>query len=266
MPLALRFAIGSDVGRRRSGNQDSALAGKRLLVVADGMGGHAHGELASSLTVAAFAAMDEALPDDLRELDLTGALVEGIEDAANRLDAGARRDPGSRGMGTTVVALLFDDARIGILHIGDSRIYRLRDGRLTRITHDHTVVQALVDEGRITPEEAAMHPRRSVLLRALQAGNDPDPEVWDDTAVLGDRYLLCSDGATAVLDDELLHQLLSGGDRTPADVVDAVIALANEGGGPDNITCIVADAVEGDDDAAVEPVFAGAAAGASEAV
>ncbi|GAY09721.1 protein serine/threonine phosphatase PrpC [Pseudonocardia sp. N23] len=267
--MALRFAIGSDVGRRRSGNQDSALAGRRLLVVADGMGGHAHGELASSLTVAAFASMDEALPDDLSGADLTGALVEGVEDAANRLDAGARRDPGSRGMGTTVVALLFDDARFGVLHIGDSRIYRLRDGELTRITHDHTVVQALVDEGRITPEEAAMHPRRSVLLRALQAGNDPDPEVWEDAAVPGDRYLLCSDGATAVLDDAALHELLTG-DRTPADVVGAVIALANEGGGPDNITCIVADAVETEDgaadDAAVETVLVGAAAEASEAV
>lgn len=247
MSVVLRYAIGSDVGRKRAGNQDSATAGRRLLAVADGMGGHAHGELASSLTVAALTEMDEALPADLEDVDLTAALRSGIDEAARRLDAGARRDPGSRGMGTTVVALLFDGTRFGVAHIGDSRIYRLRDGELTRLTHDHTVVQALVDEGRITQEEAATHPRRSVLLRALQAGHDPDPEVWHDSAVAGDRYFLCSDGVTAVLPDELIAELLAPS-RPPADVVGEVIALANEGGGPDNITCVVADVVELDDD------------------
>jgi protein phosphatase len=274
MPSALRFAIGSDVGRRRSGNQDSGLAGRRLLVVADGMGGHAHGELASSLTVAAFSEMDEQLGPDLSEVDLAAALTTGVSVAARLLDEGARRDPGSRGMGTTVVALLFDDTRLGILHIGDSRVYRLRGDEFTRVTHDHTVVQALVDEGRITPEEAAVHPRRSVLLRALQAGNDPVPEVWVDDVAPGDRYLLCSDGATAVLDDDTLRELVAR-DRDPDAVVSAVIELANEGGGPDNITCIVADVVEvpdadggaGSDGSGDNGhVLVGAAAEAAEAV
>lgn len=276
MSLALQYAIGSDVGRKRAGNQDSAVAGRRLLAVADGMGGHAHGELASSLTVAALADMEAALPADLSGTDLTAALSGSIDDAARRLDAGAQRDPGSRGMGTTVVAMLFDGARFGVLHIGDSRIYRVRDGALAQLTHDHTVVQALVDEGRITAEEAAVHPRRSVLLRALQAGHDPDPEVWNDSAVDGDRYFLCSDGVTAVLPDALLAELLSP-TRLLADVVDDVISLANEGGGPDNITCVVADVAtagaEADGgadtpDTADEPalVFAGAAAEQQESV
>jgi protein phosphatase len=278
MALVLRSAIGSDVGRERAGNQDAGAAGPRLLVVADGMGGHAHGELASSLTVAALVDMDDRLPDDLADVDLPTALAAALADAARRLDAGARRDPTSRGMGTTAVALLLDDTRLGVLHIGDSRIYRLRDGVLTQITHDHTVVQALVDEGRITPEEAARHPRRSVLLRALQAGHDPDPEVWLDSAIAGDRYLLCSDGVTAVLPDALLHELLAA-DREPADVVRDIINLANEGGGPDNITCIVARVVEGSADTTGKDtadtadtagdrarVLAGAAAAEPEAV
>ena len=268
MSLALRYAIGSDVGRKRAGNQDSATAGRRLLAVADGMGGHAHGELASSLTVAALTDLDDSLPAALTGVDLTAALVAGIDDAARRLDAGAASDPTSRGMGTTVVAMLFDDARFGVLHIGDSRIYRLRDGELTRLTHDHTVVQVLVDEGRLTAEEAAVHPRRSVLLRALQAGHDPDPETWDDTALAGDRLFLCSDGVTAVLPDDLIAELLAA--RSLDEVVADVIALANEGGGPDNITCVVADVValpDDADDAEAQPrMLAGAAQEQQDAV
>ncbi|MFC5996527.1 PP2C family protein-serine/threonine phosphatase, partial [Pseudonocardia hispaniensis] len=242
MALALRAAIGSDVGRQRARNQDSAAAGQRLVSVADGMGGHAHGELASALTVAALSDLDDALPADLHEVDLAAALYDGLVDAAQRLDERASRDPALRGMGTTAVALLLDDTRLGVLHIGDSRIYRLRGGDLCRLTHDHTVVQALVDEGRLTAEEAMRHPRRSVLLRALQAGHDPDPDVWMIDAAPGDRYLLCSDGVTAVLTDDTVREVLADIDDR-GEAVARLIALANEAGGPDNITCVVVDVV-----------------------
>ncbi|GEL20931.1 hypothetical protein PA7_47680 [Pseudonocardia asaccharolytica DSM 44247 = NBRC 16224] len=226
------------------------------------MGGHAHGELASALTVAALSDLDDALPTDLHDIDLASALFNGLADAAHRLDERASRDPALRGMGTTAVALLLDDTRLGVLHIGDSRIYRLRDGVLSQLTHDHTVVQALVDEGRLTREEAMTHPRRSVLLRALQAGHAPDPDVCVIDAAPGDRYLLCSDGVTAVLTDESMHEVLVSVDDR-AEAVERLIALANEAGGPDNITCVVADVLEGP--ISEEPrIVVGAAAEASE--
>ncbi|NMH99928.1 PP2C family protein-serine/threonine phosphatase [Pseudonocardia acidicola] len=243
MALGLRSAIGSDVGRMRAANQDSGAASARLLAVADGMGGHAHGEVASALTIAAFADLDDRLPADLHDVDLSAALAGALADAARRLGERAGRDPGLRGMGTTAIAVLLDDNRLGMLHIGDSRIYLLRGGVLEQVTRDHTVVQALVDEGRITAEEATTHPRRSVLLRALQAGHEPEPDLCERAAIVGDRYLLCSDGVTAVLNDAAVHEALAA-DADPAAVVQRLIALANQGGGPDNITCVVADVVE----------------------
>ncbi|MHA6793166.1 PP2C family protein-serine/threonine phosphatase [Pseudonocardia bannensis] len=244
MPLGLRSAIGSDVGRRRAANQDAGAISDRLLAIADGMGGHAHGEVASALTIAALADLDDRLPADLHDVDLPAVLAEGLAEAARRLDERADRESDLRGMGTTAIALLFDGTRLGVLHLGDSRIYLLRDGVLEQITKDHTVVQALVDEGRITPAEAATHPRRSVLLRALQAGHDPEPDLWVREALAGDRYLLCSDGVTAVLPDAAVREVLAG-DPDPEVVVARLIALANEGGGPDNITCVVADVIDG---------------------
>lgn len=216
----------------------------RLLAVADGMGGHAHGEVASGLTIAALADLDDRLPTELHDVDLGAALADGVADAAHRLDERAVREPELRGMGTTAVALLLDDTRLAVLHIGDSRSYLLRDGTLEQITHDHTVVQAMVEDGRITAEEARTHPRRSVLLRALQTGHAPEPDVCVRQAAAGDRYLLCSDGVTEVLSDDVLSAVLAA-DHDPETVVRRLIDLANEGGGPDNITCVVADVVEG---------------------
>lgn len=258
MSPTLRSAAGSDVGRRRQMNQDSAATSPRLLVVADGMGGHAHGEVASSVAVGAMLDAAAGLGDDLSGVDLLAVLGEALEAAASRLTGLAQEDPELSGTGTTVVAFLVDGLRIGIAHIGDSRAYLLRDGELTRLTRDHTLVQALVDEGRISVEEAATHPRRSWLVRTLQDSSSPEPDLFFHDALVGDRYLICSDGLTAVLDDKAVREVLAAvPDRSAA--VAQLIGIANEGGGPDNITCIVADLVDepGDPDA---PLVVGAAA------
>ena len=258
MVLGLRSAIRSDVGRRRTSNQDSGATNGRLLIVADGMGGHAHGEIASATTVSAFTEMEARLPQDLADIDLGAELTTALEEATDRLARRAGEDPETRGMGTTVVSLLLTGEQLALAHIGDSRIYRLRDGDLAQLTHDHTMVQQLVDQGQITAEEAAHHPRRSVLMRALSTDHSPDPDLDRIDIVEGDRYLLCSDGVTAVLgDDVLLRELISDG--APEDVVERLVVLANEGGGPDNITAIVADVVDPPDEASQPLRTAGAA-------
>jgi PPM family protein phosphatase len=245
MTATVRSAAGSDVGRRRAVNQDSAYTSPRLLAVADGMGGHAHGEVASAVAIAAIAQADAELDgSDLDRVDLLATLGAAMDTAAQQLTDAADSDPSLRGTGTTLVALLVDGTRVGVGHIGDSRAYLLRDGELHQLTHDHTLVQSLVDEGRITADEAADHPRRSVLVRTLQEGNSAEPDLFPVEGRIGDRFLVCSDGVTAVLTDAAIHGVLSDVPE-PADVVDRMIALANEGGGPDNITCIVADLVEG---------------------
>ncbi len=261
MVLGLRSAIGSDVGRRRTSNQDSGATTARLLVVADGMGGHAHGEIASSITVGALTELDARLPQDLAGVDLASEMSDALVDATQRLGQWAAQDPDTRGMGTTVVTLLLSGEHLALAHIGDSRIYRLRDGQLTQLTHDHTMVQQLVDEGQITPEEALNHPRRSVLMRALSTDHPPEPDLDRIEIRAGDRFLLCSDGVTAVLDDDALREQVGNGQ--PDEVVARLIELANERGGPDNITAVVADVVETDDaepPRPTEPRLAGAAA------
>jgi protein phosphatase len=259
MSPTLLSTAGSDVGRRRAMNQDSAAASTRLLVVADGMGGHAHGEVASTVAVGAVMALEERLAADLTDVDLTAALGVALDEAAARLTSLAQDDPQLRGTGTTVVAFLVDGTRIGVAHIGDSRAYMLRDGALVRLTRDHTLVQSLVDEGRITEQEAATHPRRSWLMRTLQDGSAAEPDLFVHTAEIGDRYLICSDGLTAVLDDEMVGEVLkSEPDRDAA--VARFLRLANAGGGPDNITCIVADLVDAPAAEVGEVVVVGAAA------
>jgi len=260
MPATLRFAVGSDIGRRRSMNQDSGCSSPRLLAVADGMGGHAHGEVASAMVITALAELDLTLRDGgIADVDLLAALGTAVEQTAARLTEAASHDPDLRGAGTTVVAMLVDGDRAGILHIGDSRAYLLRDSELTQLTRDHTLVQTLVDEGRISAEEAGDHPRRSILVRTLQAGGHDEPDLFAHGTRLGDRYLLCSDGVTAVLADHELLQVLTT-ITDPAEVVGRVIELANAGGGPDNITCVVGDLVDGAAPVPAEPVVVGAAA------
>jgi PPM family protein phosphatase len=259
MSPTLRSAAGSDVGRRREINQDSAAISPRMLAVADGMGGHAHGEVASAVAIAALLDLDAQLRGaDLGDVDLLAALRGAVEDAAARLTELAEQNADLRGTGTTVVAFLVDGTRIGLLHLGDSRAYLLRDGELRRLTHDHTLVQSLVDEGRISEAEAATHPRRSWLVKTLQDSNSPEPDLVPLDGHSGDRYLICSDGLTAVLDDAQIQELLADV-AEPAAAVAQLIERANAGGGPDNITCVVADLLEDAEPAEDAPVVVGAA-------
>jgi PPM family protein phosphatase len=241
MTLALHYALRSDVGLLREGNEDSAYAGPRLLAIADGMGGHAAGEVASAVAISAIAPLDDrGLSDGNEMLD---ALAEAVASARDTLHDMSEADPATEGMGTTLTALLWAGAQVAICHIGDSRAYLLREGDLYQITRDHTLIQSLVDEGRLSPAAAANHPQRSLIMRALQGSTDADPDLSIHTAMLGDRYLLCSDGLTDVVSDEAVHQtLVSNAD--PAQAVDQLIDQAIKNGGPDNITCIVADVVD----------------------
>jgi PPM family protein phosphatase len=241
MTLALHYALRSDVGLLREGNEDSAYAGPRLLAIADGMGGHAAGEVASAVAISAIAPLDrQGLTDSDEMLD---ALAAAVASARTTLHDMSMADPATEGMGTTLTALLWAGSQVAICHIGDSRAYLLRDGNLYQITRDHTLIQSLVDEGRLSPAAAANHPQRSLIMRALQGSTDADPDLTMWEAELGDRYLLCSDGLTDVVTDESVHEtLITIRDADAA--VDSLISQAIANGGPDNITCIVADVVD----------------------
>ncbi|MGY1630616.1 PP2C family protein-serine/threonine phosphatase [Geodermatophilus sp. SYSU D01186] len=254
MTLVLRYAARSDRGLVRGNNQDSVYAGPRLLAVADGMGGHAAGDVASKVVIAAL----EHLDDDAPSGDMLQAMREAVFDGSEHLREVIRESPQLEGMGTTLTAVLFAGGRLALCHIGDSRAYLLRDGVLTQITHDDTFVQTLIDDGRITPEEANHHPQRSLLLRALN-GQEVDPYLSMREARAGDRYLLCSDGLSGVVSEETLAAALL--DPDPQATADRLIELALRSGGPDNITVIVADVVEdgGHGTAPVDPVVDGAA-------
>lgn len=255
MSLSLRFAAGSHKGMIREGNEDSGYAGPRLLAVADGMGGAAAGEVASSEVLSTIVELDEDLPGaDLRE-----ALRLAVDRANDRLRVMIEDDPGLEGMGTTLTALLWAGTGLGLVHVGDSRAYLLRDGVLDQITQDHTWVQRLVDEGRITEEEAGHHPQRSLLMRALDGRGQVEPDLSVREARAGDRYLVCSDGLSGVVSRETMQDtLLALVD--PRDAVQELIQLALRGGGPDNITCIVADIVDVDETPSDIPMVVGAVA------
>lgn len=237
--ITLRYAAGSDVGRVRQGNEDAAYAGPRLLAVADGMGGHVGGEVASSAAVATVATLDHE-----RHADLVAAAEAGLRKANQRLRELVEQDPSLTGMGTTLTMMLWEGPRVALAHIGDSRAYLLRDGDLYQITYDHTLVQTLMDDGRITPEEAARHPHRSILLQVLDGGDTIDPDLSLRDAEIGDRYLLCSDGLSGVVEADRLRHVLAEVDDL-GEVVRRLIDMACEAGGPDNITCVVAEVVEG---------------------
>jgi protein phosphatase len=240
MTLTLRYAVRSDVGLLREGNEDSAYAGPRLLAVADGMGGHAAGEVASAVTIGAMAELDS---DRYAGTDLLSDLSNAVAAANMRLQQMIIANPAVEGMGTTLTAVLWFDGHAAVCHIGDSRGYLLRAGQLYQITHDHTLVQSLVDEGRITEDDVSTHPQRSLLLRALDGRTVAEPDLSVHEAQPGDRYLLCSDGLSGVVSDETLRDTLAAF-PDPDGAARQLIDLAIRGGGPDNITCIVADVVE----------------------
>lgn len=241
MSLSLRFAAGSHNGMIREHNEDSGYAGPRLLAIADGMGGQAAGEVASSEVISTLVQLDDDIPGS----DILTSLGAAVQRANEQLRAMVEDDTQLEGMGTTLTALLWTGQRLGLVHVGDSRAYLLRDGVLTQITQDHTWVQRLVDEGRITEEEATTHPQRSLLMRALGSGDRVDPDLSIREVRAGDRYLLCSDGLSGVVSHQTLEETLASY-HGPQETVQELIQLALRGGGPDNITCIVADVLDTD--------------------
>ncbi|MFD8982313.1 PP2C family protein-serine/threonine phosphatase [Streptomyces sp. NPDC059564] len=241
MSLSLRFAAGSHKGMIREGNEDSGYAGPRLLAVADGMGGQAAGEVASSEVISSLVQLDDDVPGS----DILTSLATAVARANDQLRVMVEEDPQLEGMGTTLTALLWTGQRLGLVHVGDSRAYLLRDGVLTQITQDHTWVQRLVDEGRITEEEATTHPQRSLLMRALGSGDVVEPDLSIREVRAGDRYLICSDGLSGVVSHQTLEETLADY-HGPHETVQTLIQLALRGGGPDNITCIVADVLDTD--------------------
>lgn len=237
-PLGIRYAALSDTGLVRESNQDTAYAGSRLLAVADGFG--SGGAPASAAAVDALKSLET---DSIPAGSLLNALEAAIGRAEQAVHGVSGAGPSSGAAGTTLTAMLWTGTQLALVHIGDSRVHLLRDGELFQITHDHTVVQSMIDEGRIGPEEAASHPQRSLLIRALGQGADGTPDMRLQDAQQGDRYLLCSDGLSTVVPAEEIHRVLHG-IAEPEEAVRELIALANGSGGPDNVSCVVADVVE----------------------
>ncbi|MFE9743613.1 MerR family transcriptional regulator [Saccharothrix saharensis] len=235
MTLALRYALRTDRGLVRDSNQDAGYASERLLAVADGFG--ARGEPVSTLAVDTIARLDTAIPAG----ELLNALADAVRQAGTAVEEYLSADPADEGSGTTLTAVVLSGSRLGLVHVGDARVYLLRGGRLFRITHDHTAVRSLIAEGRLTEEEAVSHPRRSLLVRALH-GRAVEPDLALHDALPGDRYLLCSDGLHTVVPEESLREVLVA-EREPEEATRRLVGLANAGGGPDNVVCVVADVV-----------------------
>ncbi|WP_438853364.1 PP2C family protein-serine/threonine phosphatase [Agromyces sp. M3QZ16-3] len=228
----------SHVGRVRASNQDSGYAGRRLFLVADGMGGHAGGDVASAIATRRIA---EADGDYDSSAEAAAALESALLSANRNLEETVAEHSELTGMGTTTSAMLVQQDRVVIAHIGDSRVYLFRSGELSQVSTDHTFVQRLVDAGRITAEEAMVHPRRSVLMRVL-GDVEASPEI--DTLVIdthpGDRWMLCSDGLSGVVSFDDIHEMLSA-DAGAKQVADRLVKASLDGGAPDNVTVVVVD-------------------------
>jgi PPM family protein phosphatase len=239
MSLVLHAAAVSDIGLGRTNNEDSAHSGPRLVAVADGIGGMPAGELASAIVIRELTHLDElteAPADPVATLrDTVAAANQKIRDVSDS-------DQSSDGMGTTVTALYLSGDQLGLLHVGDSRGYVLHDGAMTQITKDDTYVQTLVDQGLLSPAEARVHPRRSVVMQAVQ-GLDYDPACELRKAVVGDRYLLCSDGLSDVVADDAIADALSS-EPDPVACARLLLMFALEAGAPDNVTVVIADVTE----------------------
>ncbi len=247
----LRATASTDVGPNRKNNQDSGYASGRLLVLADGMGGQAAGDLASSVVVHTVRRLDTAPTGDVLE-----ALAGATHRANDRLSELVEEDPSLEGMGTTLIAMVFEAAdggpdRLSIAHVGDSRAYLWRGGGLAQLTTDHTFVQSLVDEGRITEAEARTHPHRALILRALQGGHTVDPDLFTLDVQPGDRVLLCSDGLSDYVEPDAIGRALGAG--TIESAATELVRLALAAPTTDNVTCVIGEVVAGEKAAGEEP-------------
>ena len=227
------------VGLVRTGNEDSGFAGPTLMLVADGVGGNAAGEVASATTAYVVSA------SALARVGLRPASVLGraVAESQRQVRQGVRHDPALRGMSTTLTALLTDGQRFALAHVGDSRAYLFRDGGLTRLSSDHTWVQQMRDEGRMTEAEAMVHPWRNVVLRTINADDPSDADVMPVALRLGDRVLLCSDGLTDQVSEGWIEQVLLT--HPDDEAVDLLLDAALAAGGRDNITCVLGTVVDG---------------------
>jgi len=235
MSLVLHSAAVTDIGLGRTNNEDSAHSGHRLIAVADGIGGMPAGELASAIVIREL----EPLDDPAREGDPMEALRTAVAAANLKIRDISDKDQASDGMGTTVTAMLLAGDQLALFHVGDSRGYRLHEGTIAQITKDDTYVQTLVDQGLISPDEARVHPRRSVVMQAVQ-GLDYEPTCVLHPAVVGDRYLVCSDGLSDVVEEAAIADAL-GSEPDPAACARLLVNFALEAGAPDNVTVVVAD-------------------------
>jgi protein phosphatase len=249
----------SDIGRLRSSNQDSGYSGVNLFFVADGMGGHAGGDIASALASQHLALADEPLENSAAAEQ---KLIDFIYQAKQKIDASVKEHPAITGMGTTLSAMMVTGTKLTIAHIGDSRIYLARDGAVKQITSDHTFVQRLVDTGRISEEEALIHPRRSVLMRVLgDIEQFPEVDIETYETKPGDRWMACTDGLSGVVPAQIMENIL----LNKIDVKEAselLIGEALEFGAPDNVTVVLVDVVDAKDDIEISPgrEFVGSAA------
>lgn len=258
--LRLRYAATSDVGRVRKDNQDSGYVGPWLVAVCDGVGGAARGDVASATAIQQLRRLDVP-PTGEGGDDLLTRVANALHAAHERIGVLVDEDPALDGTSTTATIALFDGARIGLGHVGDSRAYLYRNGEITQLTADHTFVQSLIDEGRITEADARVHPHRNLILKALDGVHEAEPDLFVIELAPGDRLLLCSDGASGVLDDSRLADILSSGSPDYATV--ELVRASLEAGSSDNVTCLVADVVEADGaDGATDqpPIVVGAAA------
>ena len=245
----------SAIGLVRQGNEDSAFASAQLIAVADGMGGHAAGEVASRIAVKVLEKLAPTLTaTDIDEDSVEDLLMHSLHSIDAEIAAVADEEIEKRGMGTTLTALLIRDSRIALLHVGDSRCYRLRGNTLEQLSNDHTVIQELLDQGAITQAEAAEHPQRSMLTQALRGDGDVTPVLQMYEAKKGDRYLLCSDGLSGVLTDKEIKIGLKKSDKD--DAVKFLVDATYVNGAPDNVTVLIADI---SDDSSAPSTLLGAA-------
>lgn len=263
-PLRLQWSAISDVGRVRKDNQDSGYAGPWLLTVCDGVGGAMRGDIASSVAVQQLRRLDEDPPGPLEADDLLGRVGGALHRAHDRIGEVVDEEPALNGTSTTATVLHFDGRQVGVGHVGDSRAYLVRDGEISRLTSDHTFVQSLIDEGRISEAESRVHPHRNLILKAVDGIHEAEPDLFVVALQPGDRLLVCSDGATASLDDhDLLGTLAEG---TPDWAAVTLVTRALDAGSTDNVTCIVADVLDeamaaerAEDLADLQPMVVGAA-------
>ena len=241
--LVFRTIAESDRGLLRPGNEDSGLVTNRLVAVADGMGGHVGGEVASTIAIKTLAELRPVLNDQDVDTDSREDLLLHITyEIDNEISAQTKKNPQLSGMGTTLTALHLGDGTVELLHVGDSRCYKYSDGKLTQLSHDHTVIQELLDQGRITPEEAFEHPQRSILTQVLMGNSGIDPVLMIYPAKVGDRFLLCSDGLSGVLSEFEIATVIKGSKEK--DVVMALVKETKAKGAPDNVTVLWLEVVE----------------------